>query len=235
MPAASPPKPQMQIMKIQQANRGRNTQHKMNQSMQIPQQKQNLNDAHDLNLNDSIDIGNPRPASVEPKKRVKRKKVTIIKKRRERDGSMSVTKQHVFGMTLQQAIMAVQGQESYNRRQRHSNATFDGTGSNGNYQFNITQVFSPTNFSINNMTQNNNQQVFVNKANEGTPGTFSNYASPKGQPFKTPNNGSFNNNPNKSAFQFEQDQFDTFTQKMPRKKNVIVMTKKRNNALLDTF
>lgn len=88
----------------------------MNQSMQIPLQKQNLHDAHDLNLNDSIEIGNARPASVEPKKRIKRKKVTIIKKRRERDGSMSVTKQHVFGMTLQQAIMAVQGQESYNRR-----------------------------------------------------------------------------------------------------------------------
>ena len=36
--------------------------------------------------------------------KIKRKKVTIIKKRHERDGSVSVSKKHVYGMTVSQAI-----------------------------------------------------------------------------------------------------------------------------------
>ena len=54
-------------------------------------------------LNQTVDLADMRRSR-------KRKKVTIIKKRRMADGSLEVSKEHLYDMTVKQAMESVKNQ-----------------------------------------------------------------------------------------------------------------------------
>ena len=54
----------------------------------------------DDSFQDNQRLASPDYRANPSKPKMKRKKVTIIKKRHQRDGSVSVSKKHVYGMTV---------------------------------------------------------------------------------------------------------------------------------------
>ena len=55
--------------------------------------------------------------------RIKRKKVTVVTKRRQRDGSLSIEREHIYGKSLSEAFVHVKSTRSLDRLERVTRPT----------------------------------------------------------------------------------------------------------------